>query len=47
MTSLDLDALVDSALAGEHLRSVDALAILTDPDIDLLSLVHAAWRVRA
>jgi len=46
MSSLDLESLVSVALDGGHLRSEDALAILTDPEVDLLSLVHAAWQVR-
>lgn len=40
------DALADRALAGDSPSRSEAEALLTDPSVDLLPLVHAAYRVR-
>jgi biotin synthase len=46
MTNTFLTEITQTALAGGHLDGADALRVLTDTDIDLLSLVNAAWTVR-
>lgn len=40
------DSLSTRSLAGETLSAVECEALLVDPEIDLLPLVHAAYRVR-
>ncbi len=46
VTSLDLDLLASSALDGELISDSVAERILLDPEIELLDLVNAAFRVR-
>lgn len=46
VTALDLEQLADTSLAGELIDSSVAERVLLDPDIDLLPLVNAAYRVR-
>lgn len=40
------ESLADQALAGSALDREEARRILLDPEVDVLSLVHAAYRVR-
>lgn len=40
------DALADRALADELLSDAEGEALLVDPDVDLMPLLHAAYRVR-
>ena len=46
VSTLNLDLLATAALAGEDLTAERAEQILLDPEIDLLPLVNAAYRVR-
>ena len=46
VTALDLELLASAALDGELISDADAERILLDPDIELLDLVSAAFRIR-
>jgi biotin synthase len=46
MKTQNYQTLTETALSNEQLSSEDCLNILTNPDIDILSLVHAAYAVR-